>query len=254
MDYKTPGEARDLPGLRIALTAGLPAPWSMAARFMFDVKGISYVPVLQLAGQANEELVAWTGHRNAPVVMLDDEPARTNWADIIELAERLNPQPRLVPEDAEQRIRMFGLCNEICGAGGLTWCARHLMIAPSLRSSNESIAAMGQTMATAYGFSEQSAAAAPARIQQIFAVLEEQLNRQRSAGSQYFIGDQLSALDLVWASFSNTLRPLPDELNPMDAGMRKVYQGMGDFSAPPEILFEHRDFIYREHISLPLDF
>ena len=50
MEYKTPSEARDLPGLRIALTAGLPAPWSMTARFMFDVKGIDYVPVLQVAG------------------------------------------------------------------------------------------------------------------------------------------------------------------------------------------------------------
>ncbi len=66
MDYKTPAEARELPGLRIALTAGLPAPWSMAARFMFDVKGLAYTPVEQLAGEANEELVAWTGHRNAP--------------------------------------------------------------------------------------------------------------------------------------------------------------------------------------------
>ena len=254
MDYLTAGEARELPGLRIALTAGLPAPWSMAARFMFDVKGINYIPVVQHAGQPNEDLVAWTGHRNAPVVMLDDEPARTNWADIIELAERLNPEPRLVPEDAEQRIRMFGLCNEICGAGGLTWSARHLMIAPSLQSSNAGIAAMGKTMATAYGYSEGAAAAAPARIQQIFKVLEAQLDSQRAAGSHYFIGDQLSALDLVWASFSNTLRPLPDDVNPMDAGMRKVYQGMGDFSGPPDILFEQRDFIYREHIPLPLDF
>ncbi len=97
MDYVTASEARELPGLRIALTAGLPAPWSMAARCMFDVKGISYIPVVQHAGQPNEDLVAWTGHRNAPVVMLVDEPARTNWADIIELGVRLNPVPRLVP-------------------------------------------------------------------------------------------------------------------------------------------------------------
>ena len=254
MDYKTPAEARELPGLRIALTAGLPAPWSMAARFMFDVKGIDYVPVLQVAGGANEDLVAWTGHRNAPVVMLDDEPARTNWADIIDLAERLNPEPRLVPEDAEQRIRMFGLCNEICGASGMTWNARHLMLAPALAAAEGGANDMARVLAGAYGYSESAAAAAPARIQQVLGTLENQLEAQRQAGSRHFIGDSLTALDLVWASFSNTLRPLPDELNPMDPGMRKVYSGMGDFAKPPEILFEHRHYIYQTYLSLPLDF
>ena len=254
MDYMSPLEARSLPGLRIALTAGLPAPWSMAARFMFDVKGIDYTPVLQVAGQANEELVAWTGHRNAPLVMLDDEPARSNWADIIELAERLQPEPGLVPLDPEQRIRMFGLCNEICGAGGLTWNARHLMIEPALNSGNSQLEATGQTLAEAYGYSPNAARIAPQRIQQIFELLESQLVAQSQQGSHYFIGDQLSALDLIWASFSNTVRPLPEDVNPMDRGMRKVYQGMGDYSKPPEILFQQRDFIYQEHLTLPLDF
>lgn len=137
MDYKTPNEAKDLPGLRLALTTGLPAPWSMTARFMFDVKKIPYVPVEQLGGQANEDLIAWTGHRNAPVAMLDDEPARTNWADIIELAERLQPEPRLIPENIEDRISMFGLANEICGAGGLTYNARHTMVGNMLNSGIE---------------------------------------------------------------------------------------------------------------------
>ena len=55
-------------------------------------------------------------------------------------------------------------------------------------------------------------------------------------------------------SFSNTLRPLPEDVNPMDAGMRKVYQRSGELLKPDQILFEHRDFIYAEHLSLPLDF
>jgi len=254
MKYKTPAQARELPGLRIALTVGLPAPWSMAARFMFDVKNIPYVPVEQLPAQPNEELTAWTGHRNAPVVVLDDEPPRTNWADIIELAERINPEPRLIPEDPEERIRMFGLGNEICGAGGLTWTARHLMLAPGLKSSNEAVAASSRTMASAYGYSDSAAAAAPRRVSQILGILERQLQQQEARGSQYFIGFGLTALDLIWASFSNTFRPLPEEVNPMDAGIRKVYQGMGDAFKPPDILFIQRDFIYEKHIGLPLDF
>jgi glutathione S-transferase len=254
MDYKKPAQAQALPGLRIALTVGLPAPWSMAARFMFDIKQIPYIPVEQLPGQPNEELLAWTGHRNAPVVVLNDEPPRTNWADIIDLAERINPEPRLVPEDSEDRIRMFGLSNEICGAGGLTWTARHMMLAPGLKSGNEAVVASSRTMANAYGFSDSAAAAAPRRVAGILRILESQLQQQEARGSRYFIGAGLTALDLIWASFSNTLRPLPEAVNPMSAGMRKVYQGMGDAFQPPEILFTQRDFIYEKHIGLPLDF
>lgn len=254
MEYKSPTEASKLPGLRIALTTGLPAPWSMAARFMFEIKKIPFIPVAQIGGEANEDLVAWTGHRNAPTVMLDDEPARTNWADIINLAERLNPEPRLVPDDAEERIRMFGLCNEICGNGGLTWNARLIMLGYSLNSGNEAGQASSQTMANAYGYSEAAASTAAARIEDIFQTLKKQLEAQKALGSPYFIGSELTALDLIWASFSNTLRPLPEDVNPMNTGMRKVYQRMGDSSNPPEILFEHRDYIYQQHIGLPLDF
>jgi glutathione S-transferase len=254
MEYKSPSEAKDLSGLRIALTAGLPAPWSMAARFMFEIKQIPFIPVIQKGGRPNEDLVAWTGHRNAPVVMLDDEPARTNWADIINLAERLNPEPRLVPEDTEERIRMFGLCNEICGAGGLTWSARLMMLGSAAPSGIESAHATTQTMAHAYGYSETAASSAAPRVAEVLEILKNQLENQKSIGSQYFIGQNLTALDLVWASFSNTLHPLPEEVNPMDKGMRNVYQGMGDALNPPEILFEHRDYIYQNYIGLPLDF
>ncbi len=254
MEYKNPTEAHHMSGLRIALTTGLPAPWSMAARFMFEVKKIPYVPVAQLGGQANEDLVAWTGHRNAPVVMLDDEPARTNWADIIQLAERLEPEPQLVPDDPEERIRMFGLCNEICGAGGLTWNARLLMLDNAMKAAKGTPQAATLTMTNAYGYSTATVARAMPRIIQIFDLLQQQLKSQKSQGHRYFIGSKLTALDLIWASFSNTLRPLPEDVNPMNRGMRKAYQGMGDVLNPPEILFEHRDNIYGKHIPLPLDF
>jgi glutathione S-transferase len=186
--------------------------------------------------------------------MFEDEPARTNWADIIELAERLKPEPRLVPKEAEQRIRMFGLANEICGPDGLTWNARQLMMAPMMKSSDENFSSMAEIMGKAYGFSEQAVAAAPQRIAEILGVLEGQLETQKEQGSRYFIGNSLTALDLIWASFSNTLRPLPEEVNPMDSGMRRVYSGTGDAANPPEILFEHRDYIYDKYIDLPLDF
>jgi glutathione S-transferase len=253
MDYSTAGDAQQLPGLRLALTSGLPAPWSMAARFFFEVKQIAYTPVEQKGGGTNSELLAWTGHRNAPVAVLDDEPARTNWADILDLAERLAPLPRLIPEDVTQRVTMFGLANEICGAGGLTYNARHAMIGDMLNSGTEAAQPAAQTMAKAYGYSPQAAAGATARMTEVVQALAAQLEAQR-ATSPYFIGNSLTALDLIWASFSNTLRPLPEQVNPMNKHIRKTYERMGDAIELPQILFEHRDFIYAQHLTLPLDF
>lgn len=253
MDYKTPKEAQDLPGLRLALTTGLPAPWSMTARFMFDVKKIPYVPVEQLGGQPNEDLIAWTGHRNAPVAMYNDEPARTNWADIIDLAERLEPEPRLVPDNAEDRVRMFGLANELAGAAGLTYNARHAMTA-NLLAAGEGLKDMADRFAKSYGYSEAAAAGATARMKQNLAILASQLEDQKAKGSRYFIGDGLTALDLIWASFSNTLRPLPDDKNPMPAHMRAMYEGMGNSIDLPQILLDQRDYIYDTYIELPLTF
>lgn len=253
MDYKTPNEAQDLPGLRLALTTGLPAPWSMTARFMFDIKKIPYIPVEQLGGQPNEDLIAWTGHRNAPVAMYNDEPARTNWADIIDLAERLEPEPRLVPDNAEDRVRMFGLANELAGAAGLTYNARHAMTA-NLLAAGEGLKEMAERFAKSYGYSEAAAAAATTRMKQNLAILASQLEAQKAKGSRYFIGDSLTALDLIWASFSNTLRPLPEDKNPMPAHMRAMYEGMGDSIDLPQILLDQRDYIYDKYIDLPLTF
>ena len=254
MDYKSPKEAQDLPGLRLALTTGLPAPWSMTARFMFDVKGIDYIPVTQQGGGANVDLLDWTGHRNAPVAMYEDEPARTNWADIIDLAERLQPEPRLIPEDTEERIRMFGLANEICGAGGMTYASRHAMVSSMLGSGIDGMVRAGERMGKAYVYTKDAEAKGGARVAQVLQTLAAELEAQKAAGSRYFVGGSLTALDLIWASFSNTVRPLPEEVNPMDPGMRAMYQSMGSGAALPDILFEHRDYIYENHLTLPLDF
>jgi glutathione S-transferase len=253
MDYKTPKEAQDLPGLRLALTTGLPAPWSMTARFMFDVKKIPYVSVEQQGGQPNEDLIAWTGHRNAPVAIYNDEPARTNWADIIDLAERLEPEPRLVPDNAEDRVRMFGLANELAGAAGLTYNARHAMTA-NLLAAGEGLKEIAERFAKSYGYSEAAAAGAKTRMQQNLTILASQLEDQKAKGSRYFIGDGLTALDLIWASFSNTVRPLPEDKNPMPAHMRAMYEGMGDTIDLPQILLDQRDYIYDTYIELPLTF
>ena len=63
MDYVSIDKAQAASGLRLVLTGGLPAPWSEAAKGVFRARKVSYIPVLQEGGGANEEIVAWTGHR-----------------------------------------------------------------------------------------------------------------------------------------------------------------------------------------------
>jgi hypothetical protein len=67
MDYVSVADARKMSGIKLALTAGSPAPWSMSARTIFEMKSIPFTPVLQVGAAPNDELFDWTGRRNGPV-------------------------------------------------------------------------------------------------------------------------------------------------------------------------------------------
>ena len=73
MKYLSVAEARNLPGLRLVLTAGVPGPWGEAAKAVFTARNVAYIPVEQTAMAPNETLVEWTGQRNAPIACLDDD-------------------------------------------------------------------------------------------------------------------------------------------------------------------------------------
>lgn len=254
MEYKTVAEAKDLPGLRVALTVGGPAPWSLSAKSIFHVKNIPYIPVAQHGGQANTELVAWTGHRNAPVAVYNNEPARTGWYEILLLAERLAPTPALLPQNVEDRVTMIGFSNELCGEEGFTWQARHIMFDTLLKTQGDAF--RKSPMFQAYGYSEQNVAAAPGKMISILEALSARLHKQQAAGSQYFIGDQLSALDLYWANMSQVVDPYPPEKNPMPDFFRQIWAPVRTAveSAIDPILITQRDFIFERHLTLPLDF
>ena len=254
MDYKTVAEAKDLPGLRLALTIGGPAPWSQAAKSILEVKHIPYVPVAQHAGEANAELVAWTGHRNAPVAVYDTEPARTGWYEILLLAERLAPTPSLLPSEIEDRALMIGLSNELCGEQGFTWQARHIMFDTVIKLQGDAF--KQSPMVSAYDYSADNAAAAPAKIVPILRALSARLHAQQRAGSSYFIGSQLTALDLYWANMSQVIDPYPPDKNPMPDFFRSIWAPVRQAveSAVDPVLIAHRDFIFEQHLSLPLDF
>jgi len=247
-------EALELPGLRLVLTAGVPGPWGEAAKAIFHVKRLSYTPVRQSPGENAELLRRATGQTGAPVAFYQDERPRSGWAEILLLAERLAPEPALVPRDAGGRAQLFGLAHEICGEQGFGWCRRLMMFArglpPGARPEPGSLP-------WKYGGDDPAAlAGASARVGQILALLAAQLHAQRAAGRRFLVGEQLSALDLYWAAFAAMVEPLPPDLCPMPDWMRPLYQlsSWPDAEPADPALLEHRDRVMREFLPLPLDF
>ena len=258
-DYLDVAAARDQKGLRLVLTAGVPGPWGEAAKGLFYTKGIDYAAVRQDGGGENAELAAWTGQANAPQAIYEDEPARSGWAEILLLAERLAPEPSLIPSDPQQRAMMFGLLFEIAGETGLGWCRRLMMIDPGLRLPPDALGPMREIferLGNRYGYSPEAAERAEQRVVEILHLLADQWQRQREAGRRFLLGDRLSAVDVYWAAFAALLSPLPPELCPMPEMLRQQYGAIGPpvKAALDPALLEHRDTIYRDFLQLPLDF
>ena len=253
LKYESVEAARRMPGLRLVLTRDVPGPWGEAAKYFFAVKKLAYAPVEQIGGGENAALRAWTGQTSAPVAAWNDEPPVWAMSDILELAERLAPEPVLIPADARERVWMYGLLREITGRQGLGWSLRLMMFDANLRGAPQERGSMPGR----YGYAGAGAASgAAARAAQILRLLAEQLHAQRARGSAYLVGDRLSGADLAWAAFSNMCAPLPHAQCPMSDFMRSMYTCKEPqvVEAIDPMLLEHRDRMFRERIGLPLDF
>lgn len=253
MHYVSVAEAREMRGLRLALSAGTPGPWGEAAKAVLMLRNVPFTPVHQHIMRANEELVAWTGFRNAPVAVYNDEPGLAGWIEILMLAERLGSGLSLLPEDELERMLALGICAGICSPGGFGWERRLTMMGsgPSLRPGGRP-----EVMTLAYGVREGVGEQATARVIAILEGLSRLLARQRAAGSEYFVGDRLTAADVYWACFAILIEPLPDETCPMSPEMRAVYANITPeiaAAADPSLL-AHRDMVWQRHIGLPMEF
>jgi glutathione S-transferase len=250
------GSAR--PGLRLVLTRGVPGPWGELAKATLHVKGLPYAAVAQEAGSDDVALVRWTGAANAPTAVWNDEPARTDRNGILFLAERLAPEPPLLPKDARERALCLGLADAIAGESGFGWCRRLMMVERMMRAPSlpEAARTLRDRLAWRYGWSEAAAAAAPARCAEVLALLAARLHAQAARGSRYLIGDSLSVADLTWATFAVLVRPLPADVCPMPAQTRAMYETRHPAveAALDPALLAHRDFVYERHLALPLDF
>jgi glutathione S-transferase len=247
-------EARRRPGLRLVVVGGVPSPWSESAKGILYMKRIAYVAVRMNPG--DPAVAEWTGEVSAPVAMFDDEKPRSGWAEILLLAERLAPEPRLVPEDPERRAWLLGLSHEICGELGLGWCRRLV----GIHASFDSDGAVGfakpiaEYLAPKYGYRPDNGAEARRRVIELLGLLAGRLHAQRDAGSGYYLGAEPSALDIYSAAFMALFKPLDDALCPLPELLRAAFESLDPATekALDPILLEHRDRIYREHLELPL--
>jgi hypothetical protein len=253
LQYRSFEEIIDHPGLRIVMVQGMPSPWAQAAKTIFEIKGLEYVPAPWVPGEANEEIAKWGGETSAPIVAWAKEKPIHRWLDILYLSERLAPKPSLIPQDAMQRALMIGLSNEICGELGIGWNRRLQIFAPMFASGSPppQVARMGGK----YGYNEGDAKAAGERTAQSLRALDTQLKSQYAGGAHFFIGDALSALDIYWTAFANLLDPLPKEQCPMPEGYRPgftVNDPVVKEALTPQ-LFEHRSRIFREYFRNPME-
>jgi len=269
LEYLDIAEARQRAGLRLVLGAyAIPGPWREACKGLFDVKGLSYAVVRTANAGASDldfgmngtqsELYAWTAQSSAPVAIWNDERPRSSWIDQLNLAERLAPTPRLIPEEIGDRMQMFALINEIAGENGFGWNKRLQLVHEALGSLSPQDDGYDfwKTLGDKYLYTPERGQAAKAQMIDVLGLLAAQLGAQHQRGRRYLIGTQLSALDIYFSTFYALIEPLPPARCPMATSYRPAYTNHDpDITrAAVPALAAHRDFIYEEHLVLPVVF
>jgi glutathione S-transferase len=241
-DYVGVEEALARPGLRMVVVGGVPSPWGEAAKGIFHLKRIPWTAVR--LDYESEALKQWAGQRSGPVAFYEKEKPRSGWAEILLLAERLAPEPALLPADPFARALVFGLAHELVGEGGLAWTRRLQLVHAGLQGAGGFPPPVAKYLARKYGYTPEAGANAGARLSSLFAMLAGELK-----GKQYFVSGTLTAADIYSATCMAMFRPLPEAQCRMDPATRQAFETPHEV---PPALFEHRDRIYRDYLELPL--
>ena len=240
-------------GTRVTFAPGVQAMFSEALKNICFVKKVSLTRVLHPKMGVDKEtgedrqakLYELTSQSSLPTMFHDKERPRNVWIEQLALAERIGAVDslKLIPDNFEHRVEMFGLCAVVLGEDGLTWNMRILIDSP-----------LGQK----YGYSEEASSAAPGKIAEVIALIDSRLAAQEKNGSRYLVGDSLTAVDIYWATMSMTILPVPLEIMPKT----QQNQGMLGFfemnSKIPEIadaltkrIQEHQQYILTTYCETP---
>ena len=248
-EYVSAKDAMAGSGLRMVVLGGIPSPWGEAAKGIFHMKGIQWSAVRN--AYDDPELEAWAGGRTCPIAVYDDEKPRTGWWEILQLAERLAPNPRLLPTDFQQETEVLGLGHLLLSEGGLLWNLRLALVDAGLKGEGGFDDFIANYLASKYGYRAGEAAGFRPRVAAILKHLAERLETQSKAGSDYLVGSEVTAADIYLASSLHFFSPLPEERCAMDPGIRKVWEGdlEGVHDAIAPSLYAHRDMMYERHLE-----
>lgn len=248
-------QALAAPGLRVApVRAGLPSPWSEFVRACFHVKQIPHSLVdARDAERGLAPVKTLTGQESLPVVFWNDERPRSNWLEQLMLAERIAPQPRLLPEDPLERAKVVGLVAELCSDAGFGWHRRVMMIArlQSEPSFGDRERGIGQYLAKKYRYNTDSTEGSTQHCEAVVATFAG----LQAAGHNYLLGSSLTALDLAWAAFAALIQPLPEDLCPMRPLWRGLYTWVPSETPHDAVqgLLALRERVYRQWLPLPVE-
>jgi glutathione S-transferase len=252
-EYVSVEEAMHGPGLRMVVVGGVPSPWGEAAKGIFHVKGLDWTAVR--LDYTSDALKQWTGgRRDGPVAFHDDEPPRHAWDHILLLAERLAPQPALLPQAPPDRALAMGLAHEICGEGGLGWTRRLQLVHAGLQSNGGFPAKVAAYLAKKYGYRPDDAPGYGPRVAELLGMLASRLHAQQASGNRYYLGNAMTAVDIYAATCMALFKPLPQAQCAMDPATRNAFETLDEATreALAPALLAHRDMMYAQHLACPL--
>ena len=240
-------------GTRITFIPGVQALYAEALKNICFVKGIAVIralhPMMGVDKETGEDrqkrLFELTSQTSLPTMFYNEERPRNVWIEQLALAEQIGSadSPTLIPADMAQRADMFGLCAVVLGEDGLVWNMRIMNDGPLGRK---------------YGYSDYASAAAPGKVGEVIALLDQRLQQQAEQGSRYLVGDTLTAADIYWATMSMCITDTPPQIMPatqQNQGMLKFFAANAKVPAIAEALSgaiaEHQRYILTTYCETP---
>lgn len=251
-EYLTVEQAISARGVRMVVVGKVPSPWGEAAKGILHIKRIPFAAVRLVYD--SDALRQWAGQLTGPVVVNDDEAPRAGWAEILMLAERLQPSPALLPLEPIARGRALSIADKICSQRGLSWTRRLQNVHAGLTGTGGFPERIAGYLGKKYGYDPAQSASYGPRVRQLLGELATTLREQRAAGGSYYLGDTLSAADVYSATCMALFNPLPHAQCAMDPGIRAAFEYLDAETAAAldPVLLEHRDMMYARHLELPL--
>jgi glutathione S-transferase len=249
--YLSVDDAISARGLRVVFVSKVPSPWGEAAKGIFHIKRIPFAGVKLVYD--NPALTTWAAQLSGPVAIYDNEVPRSGWAEILMLAERLAPDPALLPPAPPERARALSLSDKFCSPDGLGWARRLQCVHAGLTNSGGFSARVAGYLGKKYGYDPARAPEYSARVRQLLRELGASLRERRGDGP-YYLGRTLSAADIYSATFVAMFMPLPEIHCAMHPDTRAAFEWLDDETraALDPLLLEHRDMMYSTHLELPL--